>query len=163
MVSLERIERPARQRRDRGDHAASVDRPGSAGSRLAPWRSTTYEAAGRLADDGRAPSSSGSARRSSRPARDGVRRLRRPPPARRAPAARRLDRLVGTKLILARERGALRNCGADIAAHCINDVITTGAEPLFLLDYVAAAASSSSRSPSSSRARPRSAARPAAR
>jgi len=45
---------------------------------------------------------------------------------------------VGTKLILARQRGALRACGADIAAHCINDVITTGAEPLILLDYVAA-------------------------
>ena len=45
---------------------------------------------------------------------------------------------VGTKLILARERGRLRACGADLAAHCINDVITTGAEPLFLLDYVAA-------------------------
>jgi phosphoribosylformylglycinamidine cyclo-ligase len=45
---------------------------------------------------------------------------------------------VGTKLILARERGALRLCGADLAAHCINDVLTTGAEPLFLLDYVAA-------------------------
>jgi phosphoribosylformylglycinamidine cyclo-ligase len=45
---------------------------------------------------------------------------------------------VGTKLILARERGRLRVCGADLAAHCINDVITTGAKPLFLLDYVAA-------------------------
>jgi len=45
---------------------------------------------------------------------------------------------VGTKLILARERGALRNCGADLAAHCVNDVITCGAEPLILLDYVAA-------------------------
>jgi len=45
---------------------------------------------------------------------------------------------VGTKLILARERGALRSCGADLAAHCINDVITCGAEPLMLLDYVAA-------------------------
>jgi phosphoribosylformylglycinamidine cyclo-ligase len=45
---------------------------------------------------------------------------------------------IGTKPIVARERGALRNCGADMAAHCINDVITTGAEPLFLLDYVAA-------------------------
>jgi phosphoribosylformylglycinamidine cyclo-ligase len=45
---------------------------------------------------------------------------------------------VGTKLILARERGALRACGADLAAHCINDVLTTGAEPLLLLDYVAA-------------------------
>jgi phosphoribosylformylglycinamidine cyclo-ligase len=46
---------------------------------------------------------------------------------------------VGTKLILARERGRLRACGADLAAHCINDVITTGATPLMLLDYVAAA------------------------
>ena len=45
---------------------------------------------------------------------------------------------VGTKLILARRRGALRACGADLAAHCINDVITCGAEPLILLDYVAA-------------------------
>ncbi|HEX9416122.1 MAG TPA: phosphoribosylformylglycinamidine cyclo-ligase [Gaiellaceae bacterium] len=45
---------------------------------------------------------------------------------------------VGTKLIVARQRGKLRNCGGDIAAHCINDVLTTGAEPLFFLDYVAA-------------------------
>jgi phosphoribosylformylglycinamidine cyclo-ligase len=45
---------------------------------------------------------------------------------------------IGTKPIVARERGLLRNCGADMAAHCINDVLTAGAEPLFLLDYVAA-------------------------
>ena len=45
---------------------------------------------------------------------------------------------VGTKLILARQRGRLRVCGADLAAHCINDVLTTGAQPLILLDYVAA-------------------------
>jgi phosphoribosylformylglycinamidine cyclo-ligase len=45
---------------------------------------------------------------------------------------------VGTKLILARARGALRNCGADLAAHCINDVLTSGADPLLFLDYVAA-------------------------
>jgi phosphoribosylformylglycinamidine cyclo-ligase len=45
---------------------------------------------------------------------------------------------VGTKLILARQRGRLRVCGADLAAHCINDVLTTGAQPLMLLDYVAA-------------------------
>src|SRR5476651_572595 len=45
---------------------------------------------------------------------------------------------VGTKLILARARGQLRACGADLAAHCINDVLTTGATPLMLLDYVAA-------------------------
>lgn len=45
---------------------------------------------------------------------------------------------VGTKLVLARRRGALRACGADLAAHCVNDVLTTGADPLILLDYVAA-------------------------
>ena len=44
---------------------------------------------------------------------------------------------VGTKLVVARAQGALRACGADLAAHCINDVLTTGADPLFLLDYVA--------------------------
>lgn len=45
---------------------------------------------------------------------------------------------VGTKLMLARRAGRLRSAGADLAAHCINDVLTTGAEPLFFLDYVAA-------------------------
>ena len=45
---------------------------------------------------------------------------------------------IGTKPMVARERGRLRDCGADMAAHCINDVLTCGAEPLFLLDYVAA-------------------------
>ena len=45
---------------------------------------------------------------------------------------------VGSKLMLARRAGRLRSAGADLAAHCINDVLTTGAEPLFLLDYVAA-------------------------
>jgi phosphoribosylformylglycinamidine cyclo-ligase len=45
---------------------------------------------------------------------------------------------VGTKLVLARRAGRLRYTGADLAAHCVNDVATTGAEPLFFLDYVAA-------------------------
>ncbi len=45
---------------------------------------------------------------------------------------------VGTKLVLARARSALRACGVDLAAHCINDVLTCGADPLFFLDYVAA-------------------------
>jgi phosphoribosylformylglycinamidine cyclo-ligase len=45
---------------------------------------------------------------------------------------------IGSKPMVARPRGALRACGADKAAHCINDVITTGADPLILLDYVAA-------------------------
>ena len=43
---------------------------------------------------------------------------------------------AGTKLVLARKAGRLRGIGGDLAAHCINDVITTGAEPLFFLDYV---------------------------
>jgi phosphoribosylformylglycinamidine cyclo-ligase len=43
---------------------------------------------------------------------------------------------AGTKLVLARKAGRLRQIGADLAAHCVNDVITTGAEPLFFLDYV---------------------------
>jgi phosphoribosylformylglycinamidine cyclo-ligase len=46
---------------------------------------------------------------------------------------------IGTKPMVARPRGLLRNCGADMAAHCINDVITCGADPLVLLDYIAAA------------------------
>jgi phosphoribosylformylglycinamidine cyclo-ligase len=45
---------------------------------------------------------------------------------------------IGTKPIVAKPRGALRLCGQDMAAHCINDVITVGAEPLVLLDYIAA-------------------------
>jgi phosphoribosylformylglycinamidine cyclo-ligase len=44
---------------------------------------------------------------------------------------------VGTKLMLSRRAGRLFGAGRDLAAHCINDVLTTGAEPLFFLDYVA--------------------------
>jgi phosphoribosylformylglycinamidine cyclo-ligase len=46
---------------------------------------------------------------------------------------------VGSKLMLHRRAGKLRWGGMDLAAHCINDVLCTGATPLFLLDYVAAA------------------------
>ena len=45
---------------------------------------------------------------------------------------------VGTKLVLARRAGRLHDAGRDLAAHCVNDVLTTGAQPLFVLDYVAA-------------------------
>ena len=45
---------------------------------------------------------------------------------------------VGSKLMLAQRAGRLRWAGMDLTAHCINDVLCTGAEPLFLLDYVAA-------------------------
>jgi phosphoribosylformylglycinamidine cyclo-ligase len=45
---------------------------------------------------------------------------------------------VGSKLVLSRRAGRLRDAGRDLAAHCIDDVLTTGAEPLFMLDYVAA-------------------------
>jgi phosphoribosylformylglycinamidine cyclo-ligase len=46
---------------------------------------------------------------------------------------------VGSKLMLHRRAGTLRWGGMDLAAHCIDDVLSTGADPLFLLDYVAAA------------------------
>jgi phosphoribosylformylglycinamidine cyclo-ligase len=45
---------------------------------------------------------------------------------------------VGSKLMLLRRAGRLRSGGMDLAAHCINDVLCSGATPLFLLDYIAA-------------------------
>jgi phosphoribosylformylglycinamidine cyclo-ligase len=45
---------------------------------------------------------------------------------------------VGSKLVLSRRAGRLHDAGRDLAAHCIDDVLTSGGEPLFLLDYVAA-------------------------
>jgi phosphoribosylformylglycinamidine cyclo-ligase len=46
---------------------------------------------------------------------------------------------VGSKLMLSRRANRLRWAGMDLAAHCIDDVLCTGADPLFFLDYVAAA------------------------
>jgi phosphoribosylformylglycinamidine cyclo-ligase len=45
---------------------------------------------------------------------------------------------VGSKLMLSRRAGKLRWAGMDLAAHCIDDVLCSGADPLFVLDYVAA-------------------------
>jgi phosphoribosylformylglycinamidine cyclo-ligase len=44
---------------------------------------------------------------------------------------------VGTKVALARQAGRLDGIGLDLVAMCADDVACAGAEPLFLLDYVA--------------------------
>ncbi len=44
---------------------------------------------------------------------------------------------VGTKMLVAQATGRFGTIGVDLVAMCVDDVVCAGAEPLFLLDYVA--------------------------
>ena len=43
---------------------------------------------------------------------------------------------VGTKTIIAVETGIYNTVGEDLVNHCVNDILTIGAKPLFMLDYI---------------------------